>query len=145
MAASRLGLSLRCRTTRLVLCCECGSYRSAVDKRHGKCRVCRMRDQLQGREWACGEEMARMTPEQRDVYERNESRRGTKPSSLGPRPVLGESCVLSRYERQKAKTAYLLALEEWEYRRLMLPYDAAKKRLQRMREVTGTNPRKSKK
>jgi hypothetical protein len=46
------------------------------------------------------------------------------------------------YERDKANTEYLLALEEWEYRRLKLPYDAAKTRLRRMRNVTGTNPRK---
>ena len=51
---------------------------------------------------------------------------------------------MSRYERDKDETAYLLALEEWEHRRLLLPYNAAKTRLKRMREVLGTNPRKSK-
>ena len=50
---------------------------------------------------------------------------------------------MSRYERDKAEAAYLIELEEWEYRRLKLPYDAAKTRLRRMREVTGTNPRKN--
>lgn len=101
-----------------------------------------MRDQLAGREAACAEELAAMTPGQRAVYARTEAARGTRPSSLGPRPVKRESCPASRYERDRAEAAYLLDLEEWEYRRLKLPYDAAKKRLQRMREICGTNPRK---
>mgnify|MGYP006932207009 FL=1 len=52
------------------------------------------------------------------------------------------SCPVSRYQRERARTDYLLALEAWEHRRLELPYNAAKKRLQRMREVLGENPRK---
>lgn len=142
MAAKRLGLSLRCCRTRLVWCDECAGWRSAVDK-NGRCRVCRMREQLAGREAACVEVYASMTPRQRAAYDDQEAKRGTRPSSLGPRPKRRESCPVSRYERDKAETAYLLALEEWEHRRL-LPYNAAKTRLKRMREVLGTNPRKSK-
>ena len=78
----------------------------------------------------------------RQVYDKSEAQRGTRPSSLGPRPRKRESCPVSRFERDRAEAAYLLDLEEWEYRRFKLPYDAAKKRLQRMREVRGTNPRK---
>lgn len=143
MAAKRLGLSLRCCRTRLVWCDECAGWRSAVDK-NGRCRVCRMREQLAGREAACVEVYASMTPRQRAAYDDQETKRGTRPSSLGPRPKRRESCPVSRYERDKAETAYLLALEEWEHRRLLLPYNAAKTRLKRMREVLGTNPRKSK-
>ncbi|MCB6311791.1 hypothetical protein [Gordonibacter pamelaeae] len=141
-AAKRLGLSLRCYVTRLVWCDECAAWRSWVDPRTGRCRVCRMRDQLSGREAACAEELAEMTPAQRAVYDKSEAQRGTRPSSLGPRPRKRESCPVSRFERDRAEAAYLLDLEEWEYRRFKLPYDAAKKRLQRMREVRGTNPRK---
>lgn len=141
-AAERLGLSLRCCRVRLVWCAECASWRSEVEPKTGRCRVCRMREQLAGREAACVEEYAAMTPEQRAVYDANEARRGTRPSSLGPRPRLRESSPLSRHERDRAKAAYLLDLEEWEHRRCRLPYNAAKKRLQRMREVRGTNPRK---
>lgn len=103
-----------------------------------------MREQLAGREAACVEVYASMTPRQRAAYDDQEAKRGTRPSSLGPRPKRRESCPVSRYERDKAETAYLLALEEWEHRRLLLPYNAAKTRLKRMREVLGTNPRKSK-
>ncbi|RDB63652.1 hypothetical protein [Eggerthella sinensis] len=141
MAASRLGLSLRCCRTRLVWCDECASWRSALD-RDGRCRVCRMRSQLAGREAACAGALAAMTPEQRAVYAESESRRATR--SFPPRPRKRESCPVSRYEREKARAAYLLELEEWEYRRALLPYNAAKTRLRRMREATGTNPRKSK-
>ncbi len=101
-----------------------------------------MREQLAGREAACVEEHMAMTPGQRAVYEASEAKRGTRPSSLGPRPERRQSSPMSRYERDLTEAAHLLDLEEWEYRRYKLPYDAAKKRLQRMREVRGTNPRK---
>lgn len=141
-AAERMCVSLRCCRVRLVWCAECASWRSETDRRTGRCRVCRMREQLAGREAACAEELAAMTPAQRAVYETSEAKRGTRPASLGPRPRKRESCPASRFERDRAEAAYLLDLEDWEYRRLKLPYDAAKKRLQRMREVRGTNPRK---
>lgn len=141
-AADRLGLSLRCPVSRLVWCDGCANWRSGVSKRAGLCRVCRMREQLAGREAACVEEYTAMTPEQRAVYDAQEAKRGTRPSSLGPRPKLGESSPMSMRERRKAKADHLLALEDWEYRRLLLPYNAAKTRLKRMREIRGTNPRK---
>lgn len=137
-----MGLSLRCCRTRLVWCDECACWRSAIDL-DGRCRVCRMREQLAGREAACAEALAAMTPEQRAVYADSESRRATRSFQPRPKPTKRESCPVSRYERDKAEAAYLIELEEWEYRRLKLPYDAAKTRLRRMREVTGTNPRKN--
>lgn len=142
-AAERLGLSLRCCKIQLVWCSGCANYRSSVNPRTGRCRVCQMRDQLAGREAACVEEYKAMSPTQRATYDREEARRGTRPSSLGPRPQMPASSPMSRYERDRAKATYLLELEAWEYRRLELPYLAAKKRLQRMREKRGTNPRKS--
>lgn len=140
-AAARLGLSLRCYRARLVWCDECATWRSALDK-DGRCRVCRMRGQLAGREAACAEALAAMTPEQRTVYAESEAKRSTRRFPPRPKPEKRESCPVSRYERAKAEAAYLLDIEEWEHRRLKLPYDAAKTRLRRMREVTGTNPRK---
>ena len=59
----------------------------------------------------------------RQVYDKSEAQRGTRPSSLGPRPRKRESCPVSRFERDRAEAAYLLDLEEWEYRRFKLPYD----------------------
>lgn len=143
-AAERLGISLRCSLAQLVWCNECASWRSGISKKTGQCRVCRIRDQLAGREAACAETLASMTAEQRITYAKQESGRGTRASSLKQRPKKRESCPVSMYERSKAEAAYLLDVEEWEYRRLKLPYDAAKTRLRRMRELTGTNPRKNK-
>ena len=141
-AAGRLGLSLRCYRKKLVWCDECASWRSSLNS-DGRCRVCAIRDGLAGREAACSEAMAAMTPEQRSVYVNSESKRSTK--RYPARPQKRESSPVSRYEQDKAQTGYLLEIEEWEYRRLELPYDAAKTRLRRMREVTGTNPRKKSK
>ena len=138
-AAARLGLSLRCYVPRLVWCDECATYRSRLDA-DGRCRVCAMRERLAGREAACAEALAAMTPEQRAVYAESESKRATR--RFPPRPQKRACCVVSSYQRDKAEADHLLAIEEWEYRRLKLPYDAAKTRLRRMREVTGTNPRK---
>lgn len=143
-AAERLGVSLRCSLTQLVWCNECARWRSHTSTKTGQCKVCRMRDQLAGREAACAETLAAMTQKQRAVYTAQEAGRGTRKSSLKPRPKKRESCSVSRYERSKAEAAYQLDLEEWEYRSLKLPYDAAKTRLRRMRQVTGTNPRKVK-
>ncbi len=123
-AAERLGLSTRRIRTRLVWCRECAGWRSSVDAA-GRCRVCRMREQLAGREAACAEVYSRMSPEQRAVYS-SEAKRGTRPSSLEPRPRMCASCPVSRYQRDRARTDYLLALEAWEHRRLELPYNAAR-------------------
>ncbi len=142
MASKRLGLSLRCHIPRLVWCDECASWRSHVDARTGKCRVCSMRDRIAGREDACSDALAAMTPAQRAVYEESESLRQTRRQPTRPKPQKRESCPVSRYERSKAEADWLLAIEQWEYKRLELVYNAAKTRLRRMREVTGTNPRK---
>lgn len=140
--ACRLGVSLRCYMPKLVWCDECAKWRSHVDA-DGRCRVCRMREQLRGREDACAEALAAMDPAQRAVYEEGESRRQTR--RVPPRPAKRASCPVSRYQRAKAEADHALAVEEWEHRCLKLRYDAAKTRLRRMREKTGANPRKKSK
>lgn len=134
-------VTLRCFRPRLVWCDECASWRTCLDARTGKCRVCTMRDRLAGREDACAEALASMDPAARAVYEKSEAKRMTR--KIPQRPVKRESCPVSRYEREKADDAYLRAMEQWEWQCLKLRYDAAKTRLRRMREVTGTNPRKN--
>ncbi len=133
-------LTLKCWSSRLVWCNECATWRTGIDDKTGRCRVCTMREQLRGREDACSRELAIMTPEQRLVYERTEAQRRTRKAL--ERPQKRGSCPMSRYERSKAEERYLIDLEEWEYRTLRLRYDAAKTRLRRMREKTGRNPRK---
>ena len=140
--AERLGLSLRCYKSQLVWCVECASWRSRISPKTGQCRVCQMRDQLAGREEACAEVWEQMNAEQRAIYSNAEALRSTRTTSLAPRPRKQASCPVSLYQRRKAEERYLLDLEEWEYRRVLLPYNAAKKRLQRMRQHLGQNPRK---
>lgn len=142
MQAKRLGISLRVPAWGLVWCDECASWRSSVD-RDGRCRVCAMRERLAGREAACAEALAAMTPEQRSVYAESEAKRATR--RFMPRPVRRRTDGMGLFEAAKADRDWHIDLERWEYRRLKLPYDAAKTRLRRMREVTGTNPRKSSK
>lgn len=141
--SDRLGISLRCYKSRLVWCVECASWRSRINPKTGRCRVCQMRAQLQGREEACADVWAQINESQKAAYTNTESLRHTRTTSLEPRPKKRASCPVSRYERAKAEEQYLLDLEEWEYRRALLPYNAAKKRLQRMREHLGQNPRKN--
>ncbi len=138
--AARLGLSLRCYKTQLVWCTECASWRGYVDKDTGKCRVCSKRDHLAGREAACADVMASMTPEQRATYEESETLRETR--RVPTRPTMPPCKNGSLYELERIKAEHLLALEAWEYRCLKYRYDAAKVRLGRMRKSTGTNPRK---
>lgn len=140
--AGRLGVSLRCYKRKLVWCTECASWRTYVNARTGRCKVCQQRENLQGREAACAEVMAIMTPEQRTAYEETESQRQTR--AIPRRPKMQAYCVVSRYQRDRAHEQYLREIETWEYRCLVLQYDAVKTRLKRMREKTGTNPRKNK-
>lgn len=137
--AQQLGLSLRCHVPKLAWCDDCATWRGYLDA-DGRCRVCRMKDQLQGREAACADAMAAMDPTTRRIYEDAETKRQSRRLPLKPRKH--ESCPMSRYERSKAETRYLLDIEDWQYQCLKLQYDAAKTRLRRMREKTGTNPRK---
>lgn len=140
LKAHRLGLSLRCYKFQLVWCVECASWRTYTDERTGRCKVCTMREQLRGREDACSDALAAMSIEQRLIYEESEAKRATR--RLPKRPQKMASCAISMYERRRTEAIYLIDLEKWEHSCLKLQYDAAKTRLRRMREKTGTNPRK---
>lgn len=141
--AHRLGLSLRCYKPRLVWCDECATWRTYTNDRTGRCKVCSMSEQLRGRETACAEALSQMSIKDRLIYEESEAKRGTR--KLPRRPQKTESCPISMYERKRAEASYLIALEQWEYDCRKLQYDAAKTRLRRMREKSGTNPRKKSK
>lgn len=140
-AAGRLGLDIRCVEASFVWCDHCATWRTRLNGRTGWCRICTMREQLRGRERACSEALAAMPPSARAVYEKTEAERQTK--RLPPHPVkrLVSTAPDGRPRMEEAR--YLAEMEEWEYRVLKLRYDAAKTRLRRMREKTGTNPRKA--
>ena len=141
--ASRLGLSLRVVRWGLVWCDGCASWRSSVGERTGWCRVCEMRMRLAGREAACAEEMARMTPAQRAVYERSESLRGRRepPAAMPPKP---DTRRMGAADEQRALREWHLEVERRQLRDAWLRYDAAKTRLVRMRRAVGTSPRSKK-
>ena len=142
--AKRLGLSLRVPVWGLAWCDECATWRTSVSERTGRCRVCEMRERLAGREAACAEALAAMTPEQRALYSSTESRRGTR-KKAPPRPKKPDTRAMGWFESVKAERAWHEAVEEWEYRRAKLPYDAAKTRLRRMREAVGSKKKKKSK
>lgn len=139
--AHRMGVSLRAPAWCLAWCDECATWRTSVSERTGRCRVCEMRHRTEGREAACAEALAAMTPEQRSLYASTESRRGTR-KKADPMPKRPDTRPMGRFEAVRAERAWHAAVEEWELRRAKLPYDAAKTRLRRMREATGSNPRK---
>lgn len=141
MMAHRLGLSLRCVRWDLVWCSHCSSWRSAVDIQTGRCRVCREQVKLADAKERCERELRRLSDEQRAGFEDGRRWRGSK-KPLPPKPRMPASSPASAYERKRARRHYLLAMEEWEYQRARRPYNAEKKRLQRIREILGTNPRK---
>lgn len=140
--ARRLSLSLRVPVWGLVWCDECACWRTTLNK-DGQCRVCDMQNRLAGREAACADTLALMTIAQRSVYEESESKRASR--RMLPRPKRAHTESMGYFEASKADRDWYVAIERWEYARLKLQYDAAKTRLRRMREVTGTNPRKKSK
>lgn len=125
----------------MVWCDCCATWRTSVSADTGACRVCRMRERLEGREDACAEALEAMTAEQRATYEESESLRGRR-KPYPPRPKKPPTDGMTPAKAAKVEDAHLAALEAWELERVRLDYDAAKTRLRRMREKAGTNPRK---
>lgn len=140
--AERAGIALACDGTVFVWCDRCATWRTGLNGRTGWCRICTMREQLRGREQACAEALAAMSASARAVYEKTEAERQTK--RLPPHPVKRYVPPSADGRRNVEEARYLAEMEEWEYRVLKLRYDAAKTRLRRMREKTGSNPRKAK-
>lgn len=140
-AAALHGLSLACDTVQLVWCDRCATWRTSLNTRTGWCRVCSIREQLAGREDACREALTLITAKERALYEKTEAERQTR--KLPPHPVKRFVSPTAQGQRSREEAAYLASVEDWEYRVLKLRYDAAKTRLRRMREKSGSNPRKA--
>lgn len=82
----------------LETCPVCGCRRATLGK-DGICEPCRLKRQLEEIEWRVSELMARLTPEQRAVYEKSEAQRESRADPMPkPRPTDG----LDGYERAKA-------------------------------------------
>jgi len=139
--ASREGLSLRCFESTLVWCSECASWRTALSPKTGYCKICAMRQQIKGREDECTRVLAVMDQQQRLRYEESEKRRHTRTIPIKPHKQI--TLNMSHYQSKRAEDLYLREMEAWEHQCLKLRYDATKKRLERMREKVGLNPRKN--
>lgn len=143
LMAHRLGLSLRVPLWRLVWCDECAAWRTSINERTGRCKVCQARANLSNTESRCTEVYQRMTAAQKEVYDESETKRGRRKEFI-PRPKFPEVGHLNEYAASKAKQDYYKALEAWNLEKVDVEYTACRKRLERMRRVLGENPREKK-
>lgn len=142
--ASRLGLNLRVYEKLTVICPKCGEARAKSGSwtgRTGFCEVCRMRDSYAEAKWAQAEAYAALDPRQRSVYDATEAKVGR--SRLPPKPPAPSTAGLDPYRRARAEDLHAMDVERWEKKCLKLLTDACKQRTKRMREKSGTNPRKN--
>lgn len=137
--AKRLGISLRLYVRKLEWCNTCATWRSTISPKTGKCAVCRKKEQLESAKIRTADAYAQLPAEHRETYDENLAIRTT---TFPPRPKKQGSCPVSRYYRSKAEEQYLRDLERWEVACLTRLVDAEKQQTKRMREKTGTNPRK---
>lgn len=135
LMAHRLGLSLRVPVWRLEWCNECAAWRTYINPRTGRCRVCQTRANLIATEGKCAEVYSRMTAAQKRVYDDNEAKRGGR-KTYPPRPKYPlEVEHMGEYAASKAKQEYFRALEAWNIEKVQTEYDACRKRLERMKRA----------
>lgn len=122
----------------LETCPVCGCRRATLGK-DGICEPCRLKRQLEEIEWRVSELMARLTPEQRAVYEKSEAQRESRADPMPkPRPADG----LDGYERAKASEEHDAAMEAWAAAYLKRRVKAAQKRKERIQEKVNENDRR---
>lgn len=122
----------------LETCPVCGCRRATLGK-DGICEPCRLKRQLEEIEWRVSELMARLTPEQRAVYEKSEAQRESRADPMPkPRPTNG----LDGYERAKASEEHDAAMEAWAAAYLKRRVKAAQKRKERIQEKVNENDRR---
>ena len=141
--AERLGVSLRCYSSKLTWCNQCATWRTTVSERTGYCRVCAKREMLERSEKRVSDELAHLSFNQHTLYLNEEAHRGTR--KLPSKPEKQASTVGSLYARNKAEEQYLKDVERWEVACLDQLINANKTRLKRIRQKLGTNPRKKSK
>ncbi|HIS39928.1 MAG TPA: hypothetical protein IAC12_03685 [Candidatus Aphodovivens avistercoris] len=125
---------------RLGTCPVCGCRRATLEE-HGICEPCRLKRQLAEIEWRISDLMARLTPEQRAVYEKSEAQRESRADPMPkPRPTDG----LDGYERAKASEEHDAAMEAWAAAYLKRRVKAAQKRKERIQEKVNENDNRRK-
>ena len=139
--AKRLGVSLRCFVSKLTWCNQCAKWRVTVSERTGNCRVCAKREMLERSEERITEALEQLDLDQRAVYLQGEAKRGSR--KMPPKPQKQASKVGSMYARKRAEEQHQKDLEQWEIACLDRQINANKTRLKRIRQKSGTNPRKN--
>lgn len=139
--AESMGISTRYYNSSLVWCSSCAHLRTAVNPYTGKCRVCSKREQLQKSEWRVSDALSSLPCNLRHEYNLQETKRL---SGTPPKPVRKKVSSDPRYRFRYMRELYRYAreIELWEIKCLDRRINANKKRLERIRNKLGTNPRK---
>lgn len=130
-------VNMRTCKSRTRICPSCGHARSRFSRK-GFCRVCDARSRYAAAKERQAQAYAPLSIGLKVEYDKQEAK---IESSLPPHPIRGKppegkSAARRWEERCDIET------EKWELKCLERLTNAAKKRTQRMREHTGTNPRK---
>jgi len=137
-------VSLRTQRPLTAICPRCSQARSREgdwQERTGFCEVCRMQASYEDALRRQAEAYEALTPEQRWEYDRSQAATGR--STLPPRPRAPQTIGMDPRAARRAEELHALEVEEWEKARLRRLTNAAKQRTKRMREKSGTNPRKN--
>lgn len=132
-------ISLAYFESSLVWCPQCATWRTKLFKRSGLCPVCRLQERLEKNERKCDEALTCLASSQRQNYIRSLQYLG---SDFPPKPIRCKYSQKTRFQQVKSDDDYLVAVESWESACLKKRINAAKTRLMRIREKTGSNPLK---
>lgn len=127
--ARRMGISLRVPTWRLKWCVECANWRTELNDKTGRCKVCTTKHHLNNTKSKCVALYAHLNAEQKNAF------RETRETFHEPKPKLGTLAGMTPFQESKRRQAYLRRLEEWEYRRVNMQYQTERKRLERLRKA----------
>lgn len=141
--ARHIGVSLRCYKRKMSWCPVCATWRSTLSDKTGMCRVCSKKKMLEDGEMRVSQELEKLTLEQRAEYNDQEVHRRTRCIPL--KPIKLKVDPKNHYKYAKEEERYLREIEAWEIKCLDLRIDANKTRLKRIRQKSGSNPRKNSK
>lgn len=141
--ARHIGVSLRCYKRKMSWCPVCATWRSTLSDKTGMCRVCSKKKMLEDGEMRVSQELEKLTLEQRAEYNDQEVHRRTR--RIPPKPIKLKVDPKNHYKYAKEEERYLREIEAWEIKCLDLRIDANKTRLKRIRQKSGSNPRKNSK
>ena len=111
-------------------CPSCGNLSATLDS-HGMCEPCRRREQLAVIEARIADLMPRLTPEQLDIYERSEAKRGSRIDPVPDPPVTDGLTPWKKGYRIEAHAKEVEATVAGNLRRAV---KAAQKRKERIEE-----------